>query len=280
MSASEPQTIPFDGVRLRFGSTKSFDDLVDAVLADVGHEPVLIDDIAKQFSSWDSYESEVQSHVGPSGFMLFAALDHGGWIAKAGIQRKVLRLIIGNPLIAITMLRHDVTAGLFAPVELLLTEEEDGTSCADLRRAVVTHGRRTQPAASVGGARTRRQAGRAGHQGDRGLNQFANSAAIRPAGEASRREARLEAPARRARRRGMRSLATSSAVSSTNWVTVTGTSLPATARNSSQLPRENVRRRCHRHPPGVQPGDAPEGRRSPATDIQGGYGFVTGFGQQ
>jgi uncharacterized protein (DUF302 family) len=128
MSTSEPQTIPFDGARLRFGSTKSFDDLVDAVLADVGHEPVPIDDIAKRSSSWESYESEVQTHVGPGGFMLFAAFDHGGWIGKAGIQRKVLRLVIGNPLIAITMLRHDVMAGLFAPVELLLTDEEGGTS--------------------------------------------------------------------------------------------------------------------------------------------------------
>jgi uncharacterized protein (DUF302 family) len=128
MSTSEPQTFPFDGVRLRFGSTKSFDDLVDAVLADVGHVPVLIDAIAKQFSSWESYEDEVQTHVGPSGFMLFAAFDHGGWIGKSGIQRKVLRLVIGNPLIAITMLRHDVTAGLFAPVELLLADEEGGTS--------------------------------------------------------------------------------------------------------------------------------------------------------
>ena len=128
MSESEPQTIPFDGVRLRFGSTKSFDGLVDAVLADVGRKPVPIEDIGKRFSGWESYEREVQSHVGPSGFMLFGAFDHGGWIGKAGIHRKVLRLIIGNPLIAITVIRHDVTAGLFAPVELLLTDEENGAS--------------------------------------------------------------------------------------------------------------------------------------------------------
>ena len=128
MSASEPLAIPFDGVRLRFGSTKSFDDLTDAVLADVGDEPVPIDDIGRQFKTWESYETAVQSHVGPSGFMLFASWNHGGWIVKAGIDKKVLRLVIGNPLIAITMLRHDVTAGLFAPVELLLTEEENGTS--------------------------------------------------------------------------------------------------------------------------------------------------------
>ncbi len=128
MSVSGPQVIPFDGVRLRHASSKRFDDLVDAVLADVGRDPVPIDDIGKLYASWESYEHEVQSHVGPSGFMLFGSLNHGGWIAKTGINRKVLRLIIGNPLIAITMIRHDVTAGLFAPVELLATEEDNDTS--------------------------------------------------------------------------------------------------------------------------------------------------------
>jgi hypothetical protein len=128
MSTSAPQTIPFDGVRVRYPSSKSFDDLVGAVLDDVGRDPVPIDDIGQRFGSWESYEREVQSYVGPGDFMLFGSLDHGGWIAKTGIDRKVLRLIIGNPLIAITMIRHDVTAGLFAPVELLLTEEDNGTS--------------------------------------------------------------------------------------------------------------------------------------------------------
>jgi uncharacterized protein (DUF302 family) len=120
--------IPFQGLRLRFDSTKSFDDVVEALLSDIGHSPVPISDIAARFESWESYEREVQSHAGPSGFMLLALVDHSAWITKAGIDRKVLRVILGNPLIAITMLRHDVTAGLFAPVELLITEEDEGRS--------------------------------------------------------------------------------------------------------------------------------------------------------
>jgi uncharacterized protein (DUF302 family) len=119
---------PFEGRRARFESTKSYDEVVAALLDDIGHEPVPINDIAVQFDSWESFEQEVQSHVGPSGFMLFAVLDHGAWIKKTGIDRMVLRVILGNPLIAITMLRHDVTAGLFAPVELLVTDEADGGS--------------------------------------------------------------------------------------------------------------------------------------------------------
>src|SRR5262249_55299751 len=66
--------------------------------------------------------------VGPGEFMLFDLIDHGIWIQKAGIDRKVMRVVLGNPLIAITMMRHDVTAGLFVPVELLLAEEPGGRS--------------------------------------------------------------------------------------------------------------------------------------------------------
>lgn len=128
MSTSEPRQIPFRGVRMRFDSAKTFDQVVDALLADVGGEPVPIDDFAVRFESWEGYEREVQSHVGPSGFMLFASFNHGAWINKAGIHKKVLRVVIGNPLIAITMLRHDETAGLFAPVELLITEKETDQS--------------------------------------------------------------------------------------------------------------------------------------------------------
>jgi hypothetical protein len=48
---------------------------------------------------------------------------------KFGVNRKVVRWIYGNPLIAITMLRHDYSAGLFVPVELLLAENDGGAGC-------------------------------------------------------------------------------------------------------------------------------------------------------
>ncbi|APE15344.1 hypothetical protein BOH72_09040 [Mycobacterium sp. WY10] len=118
----------FDGVRVRYDSAKSYDELVAALLADIGEQPVPINDISAAPGDWHSYEQAVEKYVGPIGFMLFAVLDHGVWIGKAGIDRKVLRVILGNPLIAITMIRHDVTAGLFAPVELLILDEGTGSS--------------------------------------------------------------------------------------------------------------------------------------------------------
>ena len=118
----------FDGVRVRYDSAKSYDELVAALRAYTGEQPVPINDISAAPGDWHSYQHAVEKYVGPSGFMLFAVLDHGVWISKAGIERTVLRVILGNPLIAITMIRHDVTAGLFAPVELLILDEGTGSS--------------------------------------------------------------------------------------------------------------------------------------------------------
>jgi uncharacterized protein (DUF302 family) len=126
MKDSGPREIPFTGVRLRFDSNKGFDEVLSALLADVGNKPLPINQVADNSETWDSYKKEIEPHIGPSGFSLFATIDHGAWIKKVGIRRKVLRVIIGNPIIAITMLRHDLTAGLFAPVELILVEEDDG----------------------------------------------------------------------------------------------------------------------------------------------------------
>jgi uncharacterized protein (DUF302 family) len=131
MSTSDPHEIryiPFQGVRVRYTSAKSYDELVAALLADIGERPVSLDHLVGDTDSWESYQRGVEPYVGPSGFMLFKLVNHGAWIAKAGIDRKVLRVILGNPLIAITMLRHDVTAGLFAPVELLIADDGRGSS--------------------------------------------------------------------------------------------------------------------------------------------------------
>ena len=130
MSASDRRVVRFNGLRVQFDSDKTYDELVAALLADVGDKPVPIEDLASAApGSWDSFAGgEVQSRVGRGDFILLGLLDHGGWIKTAGIGRKALRAIIGNPRIAVTMLRHDVMAGLYASVELLVIDRDDERS--------------------------------------------------------------------------------------------------------------------------------------------------------
>jgi len=59
--------------------------------------------------------------------MKFAEFDHGEWVPLFGVGdgRRAKRIILGNPLIAITMLKHDMGAGLYVPVEILVLEDSE-----------------------------------------------------------------------------------------------------------------------------------------------------------
>jgi uncharacterized protein (DUF302 family) len=129
VSSPGPRETRFDGIRIRVDSDKTYEQVVDALLSEIGENPESITDLpAAFFEDWGSFATEITRHLGSSGFMLMHLIDHGEWLATAGINRKALRAILGNPLIAITMLRHDLTAALFAPVELLLLEEDHNRS--------------------------------------------------------------------------------------------------------------------------------------------------------
>jgi len=119
---------PFQGIRTEVTTSVGFDEVLARLRAQMGSAKVQeVVALAKTPMTEAEYVREVEERfVGESGFMLFAEIDHGGWLPKFGINRRSVRWILGNLLIAITMIRHDITAGLFAPVELLVTEAKDG----------------------------------------------------------------------------------------------------------------------------------------------------------
>ncbi|MBB5064380.1 DUF302 domain-containing protein [Granulicella mallensis] len=130
MSDATRTTHDFAGKRIEVKSSLAFDEIMKRLREQTGKSAVpLINEIASQSHSPQEFDAEVtRRFVGPSGFMLFAEIDHSGWITIYGIHRRVLRIILGNPLLAITMMREDLSAGLFAPVEVLLVEDGEGST--------------------------------------------------------------------------------------------------------------------------------------------------------
>jgi uncharacterized protein (DUF302 family) len=64
---------------------------------------------------------------GTDRFMIFASQNHGALLSIAGTPMKAKRYHIGNPLIALDMTRHQVSAGLYAPLTLLIYETSPST---------------------------------------------------------------------------------------------------------------------------------------------------------
>ncbi|KAG0645835.1 hypothetical protein D0Z07_7948 [Hyphodiscus hymeniophilus] len=79
-------------------------------------------------ASKEKFVRGIEKQVGPHGFMIFQEFNHGAWIPLFGVGDglKSKRVVLGNPLIAITMLKRDLTAGLAVPVELLVSEKKEG----------------------------------------------------------------------------------------------------------------------------------------------------------
>lgn len=110
-------------------SSKPFDAVVAAVKASVGHPDMV--EFAKALRGARSFaelESAVRGGLGSPGLMMFMELDHGAIVRKeTGLQTpKIVRFLIGNPLIMKEMAKHLPDAGSYAPVTILVDERPDG----------------------------------------------------------------------------------------------------------------------------------------------------------
>jgi uncharacterized protein (DUF302 family) len=111
-------------------SDRPFDTVVAAFEAAVG----AVDDAAfraavKASTSAEDFEGRMRAFEGPSGFISFMRIDHGAWLARIGQPARAVLYILGNPLIARTMLRHDLGVGLHVPVRTMIYEEPRSGSC-------------------------------------------------------------------------------------------------------------------------------------------------------
>ena len=70
----------------------------------------------------------VERDAGKTGLMLFMELDHGAVLRKetGRTTPKIVRLVIGNPLVMKEMAKHVPEAGSYAPVTVLVDERGDG----------------------------------------------------------------------------------------------------------------------------------------------------------
>ncbi len=104
-------------------STRSFDEVVAAFSAAVGAgDGESFRKAVGAATGPEDFEARMRALEGSSGFMLFLETDHGAWMARAGLKARAKLYIIGNPLIARTMIEHDIGVGLHVPVRVLIYE--------------------------------------------------------------------------------------------------------------------------------------------------------------
>ena len=115
--------------RFTLSSSKPFDQVVATLNSAVGHP-----DMAEFWKSTHQAQSDaelqntIEKGLGRTGLMLFVEFDHGA-VVRSGTGRatpKMIRFVIGNPLIMREMAKHVPDAGAYAPVTVLVDERADG----------------------------------------------------------------------------------------------------------------------------------------------------------
>ena len=115
--------------RVSVVSSRPFEEVVRRLTATIGHPDVKAFHEAVAATTTAAELAEVvQAAIGPSGLMEFGRFDAGEVLRKEsdGHGPKILRLIVGNPLIMKEMARTVPDAASYAPVTILVDERADG----------------------------------------------------------------------------------------------------------------------------------------------------------
>jgi uncharacterized protein (DUF302 family) len=115
--------------RFSLTSSKPFDALVAALKSAVG-QPDMVEFFraTRAANSFPDLERVVESGLGRTGLMLFAEFDLGDILRResGSTTPKIMRFVVGNPLIMKEMVKHVPDAGSYAPVTILIDERSDG----------------------------------------------------------------------------------------------------------------------------------------------------------
>jgi uncharacterized protein (DUF302 family) len=115
--------------RFSLTCSKPFEAVVAALKSAVG-QPDIVEffKATRTAKSFPDLERVVQSGLGRTGLMLFAEFDLGAILRReTGLDTpRIVRFLVGNPLIMKEMVKHVPDAGSYAPVTILVDERPDG----------------------------------------------------------------------------------------------------------------------------------------------------------
>src|SRR5262249_37954773 len=125
---------------VRHATNKPFEEVVKGIERQVGRfEP----DVLKSISAGGDYgeiRSKIEAMAGAGGFMLFQTRDHGALLPLIEQKGGALQYPIGKPLFAVQMTQHDIRAGLYAPLRVLIYENDEGQTCVEYDRPSLLFG--------------------------------------------------------------------------------------------------------------------------------------------
>jgi uncharacterized protein (DUF302 family) len=112
-------------------SQKPFEEVASRFVQQLGRFDPEVMQLVRATGDPQQAKARLDSMAGSSGFILLGTSDHGMLLGTVGSRRKIVQFVIDNPGMALEMTRADVRAALYAPLRVLLYEDENGRTCLE-----------------------------------------------------------------------------------------------------------------------------------------------------
>lgn len=110
-------------------SNRSYEQVIESLearLGMAGNTDEFVRQLAAVNASWERVTQAIEKQLGTSGFTIFSKINHGDLLSLAGKSRRVSQYAIGNALLALQMVEHLPEVALYAPLRLVVYEENGG----------------------------------------------------------------------------------------------------------------------------------------------------------
>ncbi len=109
-----------------------YDIFIEAMEAHLGvHNPNAYQHLLTDNSTLEEGRKVIASQAGPFGLMAFAKLPMGALFVLESRKMRAHQYLIGNPLIALSMMRYNIRAGLYAPLRVLVHADAAGNAIVE-----------------------------------------------------------------------------------------------------------------------------------------------------
>jgi uncharacterized protein (DUF302 family) len=125
---------PITVEHVRLVADKAIDKVTKAFEQQLGQFDPDVYKLLSAGENQDKIRAKLEGMVRPSGFMLFRTSDHGALLRLVGQKKKAVQYLVGNPLFAVQMTQHDIRAGLYAPLRVLIYENDQSKTCVEYDR--------------------------------------------------------------------------------------------------------------------------------------------------
>jgi uncharacterized protein (DUF302 family) len=131
-------------VHVKIVSSKPYDLVKQTLESRLGRLSDAIRELLRK-NEIEAVREALKAAAGEDGLAIHYVGPHGDWLALQGARRKATSYLIGNVLYAVQMTSIDLAAGLYAPLRVVLYEDESGCSVFEYDRPSTQFGQFCQP---------------------------------------------------------------------------------------------------------------------------------------